>query len=188
VDKNLLAEFSLLWDEADALWESRMDEAAFHAYVSADYSVVYESLAKLKDQVLTVLEWGSGLGVVTIMASRMGFEAFGIEAEIELVDHSRDFAEKYAPNARFAQGSFVPDQFVWNPAAGDESIRTMIDAADAYDELDMELRDFDLVYAYPWPTEHPLYHNIIREFGRTDAMFLSYDAREGIGLVRLNHP
>ncbi len=62
--------------------------------------------------------------------------------------------------------------------------RTIIDAASAYDELDMEIRDFDLIYAYPWPHEHTLYHNIMREFGRTDAMFLSYDAREGTELVR----
>ncbi|NIO39184.1 MAG: hypothetical protein GTO41_02675, partial [Burkholderiales bacterium] len=47
-----------------------------------------------------------------------------------------------------------------------------------------ELRDFDLIYAYPWPDEHPLYHSIIRQFGRSRAMLLTYDAREGMDLVR----
>ena len=61
--------------------------------------------------------------------------------------------------------------------------RTIINAASAYDELEMELRDFDLVYAYPWSDEHTLYRNIMREFGRKDALLLSYDAREGIELV-----
>ena len=51
--------------------------------------------------------------------------------------------------------------------------RTIIDAPSAYDELDMELRDFDLIYAYPWPDERSLYHNIVREFGRGDTLLLS---------------
>lgn len=180
--KTLLAEFGTLWAEADDLWERHQDTPAFHTYVSADYAAVYESLARLRGSVLTVLEWGSGLGIVTIMASRMGFDAYGIEAEPGLVAYSESFAQAYGPNARFAQGSFIPDDFHWNPADGDV-YRTIIDAASAYDQLDMELRDFDLIYAYPWPDEHALYHNIIREFGRTDALLLSYDAREGIELV-----
>ena len=35
------------------------------------------------------------------------------------------------------------------PYNGDDVIRTIFDAASAYDKLKMELRDFDLVYAYP---------------------------------------
>ena len=134
---------------------------------------------------LTVLEWGSGLGIVTIMASRMGFEAYGIEAEMELVEYSEEFARDYGPDATFAQGSFVPDEFQWNPANGDTVFQTIIDSPSAYADLDMELRDFDLIYAYPWPEEITLYHNILRKLGRRDALFLWYDAREGIDMVRV---
>ncbi|MHB8972224.1 MAG: class I SAM-dependent methyltransferase [Pirellulaceae bacterium] len=185
-DRTLLAEFSSLWAEADDLWERHQHTRAFHGYVSADYLTVYESLAQLRGSVLTVLEWGSGLGVVTIMASRMGFEAYGIEVEPGLVTHSESLAQAYGPNARFAQGSFIPDGFEWNPARGDDVYRTIIDAASAYDDLDMRLRDFDLVYAFPWPDEHTLYHNIMREFGRKESLLLTYDAREGMELVRFD--
>ncbi len=185
-DKALLAEFVRLWAEAEDLWDRHQDAPAFHGYVSADYRAVYESLARLQGRVLTVLEWGSGLGIVTIMASRMGFDAYGIEAEASLVAYAEDLAEAYGAQARFAQGSFIPDEFDWNPAEGGTVNRTVIDAPSAYAELDMELRDFDLIYAYPWPDEHALYHNILREFGRRGAMFLSYDACEGIELVRLH--
>jgi hypothetical protein len=185
-DRELLAECRSLWAEADELWDQLRDTPAFHGYVSADYEAVWESLARLRGSVLTFLEWGSGLGVVTIMASRMGFEAYGIEAEPILVEYSEELARTYGPNARFAQGSFIPDGFEWNPADGDNVIRTVIDAASAYDELDMELLDFDLVYAYPWPDELILYHNIMRKFGRRESLFLSYDAREGLELVRVH--
>ena len=182
-DDTLLAEFDGLWAEADEIWLRHQDMPAFHGYVSADYQAVYQSLARLRGRVLTVLEWGSGLGVVTIMASRMGFQAYGIEAEADLIEHSENLAQTYGPQARFAQGSFVPDDFEWNPADGDDVYRTVIDTAAAYDELDMELRDFDLIYAYPWPDERSLYHNILRKYGQPGALLLIYDAREGIELV-----
>jgi len=187
-DEKLLGDFRRLWSDADQLWDQRQNAAAFHGYVSADYMAVYRSLAELRGRVLTFLEWGSGLGIVTIMASQMGFEAYGIEAEPELVDLSNGFAQAHGSDARFAEGSFVPDDFVWDPADGSDVNRTIIDVPAAYDELDMELRDFDLVYAYPWPDEHTLFRNIVRQFGRQDTLFLSYDAREGTELIRFDDP
>ena len=166
--------------DADDLWEKNQAKTEFGSYVSADYDQVFESLSELRSQTTSFLEFGSGLGIVTILASRLGFDAYGIEAEAELVDYSRQYAEDYAPDAIFATGSFIPDDFEWNPGAGDESVRTFIDVADAYSELDMQLQDFDLIYAYPWPTEHELYWNVLRQFARPDALFLTYDAREGI--------
>jgi hypothetical protein len=185
-DKSLLADFGCLWAEADDLWVRHQNSPAFHGYVSADYAMVFESLARLRGSVLTMLEWGSGLGIVTIMASRMGFEAYGIEAEPSLVSYAEGLAKSYDSTAQFAQGSFIPDEFVWNPADGDEVQNTMVDVASAYDELDMELRDFDLVYAYPWPEEHTLFRNIMRGLGRQDAMLLTYDVREGMELTRFH--
>ena len=182
-DQELLADFRRLWADASDLWDQYEQAPAFHGYVSADYLAVFQSLAPLRGRVLTFLEWGSGLGVATIMASRMGFEAYGIEAEAGLVEHAERLALAYGPQAQFAQGSFIPDDFVWNPAEGEEVNKTMIDIPSAYDELSMELRDFDLIYTYPWPDEHTLYHSVIRQFARKDALLLSYDAREGMDLV-----
>lgn len=174
-----------LWKTADDLWEEKQDLHAFCSYASADYVDVFHALVKLQGKAVTFLEFGSGLGIVTIMASRLGFDAYGIEAKEELVDYSRDFAEEFAPEATFGTGSFIPDAFEWNPADGDESVRTFVDVPAAYDEIDMELSDFDLIYAYPWPTEHALYNNVLKQFARPGATFLTYDAREGIGLATI---
>ena len=185
-DEALLDEFRKLWAEAEVLWDQHQEAPAFHGYVSSDFTAVYDQLNQLRGRVCTVLEWGSGLGVVTIMASRMGFEAYGIEAEAGLVQFSERLAEVYAPQARFAQGNFIPNDFQWDPASGDTVFRTMTDDVPAYDELDMELRDFDLIYAYPWPDEHVLFQNIVRECGRKEALLMTYDVREGIELVRFD--
>jgi hypothetical protein len=182
-DGPLLSEFSQLWAEADQLWNLYQDTAPFAEYVSADYLSVYESLARLRGSATSVLEWGSGLGVVTIMASRMGFQAYGIEAEPGLIEHAAQLAASYGATARFARGSFIPDHFVGCRADG-ERYRTVVEVAEGYTELDMDLRDFDLVYAYPWPDEHTFYRNIMRQFARSGAMLLTYDARAGMELVR----
>lgn len=179
----ILEDFGGLWGEAEKIWTARQDDPAFFAYVSADYDAVLYSLLSLRGKVSTFLEWGSGLGVVTIMASRLGFEAYGIESEWELVDFSRSLADVYGPNAQIGHGSFIPDAFRWNPAAGDEVCRTVVDEVAAYEHLDRNLDEFDLVYAYPWPDEHELYRHILREFGQSDVKFLTYDAREGMSIT-----
>lgn len=172
-----------LWAEADAIWEAHLTAPEFRGYVSADYQAVLNAMVQLRTRASTFLECGSGLGVIAIMASLLGFDACGIEAEPLLVDFARDLAEKYGPGAKFAVGSFIPDEFEWDPSKGEEVHITVIDLAAGYDELAMDLDDFDVIYAYPWPTEHQLYHNIMRQFGAKHATLLSYDAHEGILLV-----
>ncbi len=184
-DRRLLIEFESLWAEAADIWTEQSEDASFHAYVSADYRDVFGRLLNLRGTVPNFLEWGSGLGVVTIMASRMGFAAYGIEAEPELVDHAEALSQRFQSNAQFAVGSFIPDEFDWNPAAGDDSLATSIDLADAYGEFDLELRDFGLVYGYPWPTEHGLFQNVMKQFGAPGSLLLTYDAREGSQLARV---
>lgn len=175
-----------LWDEAAALWDAHESDPGWEGYVSADYEAVLEQLIALRGQVSTVLEWGSGLGVVTIMASQLGFDAYGIESESTLVDHSLVLAEKHGPAAKFAEGSFIPDEFEWEIDAGDETFRTDEVAPAAYDQFDMQLRDFDLVYAYPWPQELPLFHSIVRKCGGQNALLLTYNVRDGLELTRFN--
>ena len=114
-DKTLLAELGRLSAEADDLWERHRGTSAFHAYASDDYLAVYNSLVRLWGRVLTFLEWDSGLGIITIMASRMRFEAYGIEAEQVLVVYAETFVQAYGSKTRIVQGCFIPDDFEWNP-------------------------------------------------------------------------
>jgi hypothetical protein len=179
-ERSLLDDLNDLFQVADDIWERKNGEAAFHGYVSADYLSLYETLRQHQGKATTFLEWGSGLGVATIMASRMGFDAYGIEAEEGLVEISHQLAAQYGPDAKFAVGSFIPDEFEWEPSGDEDIDRTEVDAAAAYYLIDMEIRDFDLVYAYPWPDEHGLFKSIFRQFSQPGATFITYDSREGI--------
>ena len=187
-EQALRIELRTLWDEVDDLWEQQQSSDGFHGYVSADYEAVFRSLVHLRGQARTFLEWGSGLGVVTIMASRLGFEAYGIENEPELVDHAHAFGERFAPAARFVRGNFFPSEFTWNPGEGEIEVRTALPGAAAYERMGRKLSDFDLVYAYPWPGEHQLYQKVMRKYGGPNSLFLTYDVRRGMELYRGGRP
>jgi len=180
----LMPMFRALWSDAAAIWETQQNEPAFEGYVSADYEAVYKSLVKYRDRRLMFLEWGAGLGVATIMADKMGFDAFGIEIEQTLVDHACAMAERFESRARFACCSFIPDNYEESARDGEEFQRTVCDAASGYDELGFELQDFNIIYAYPWPEEHLVFRSIVRRCGAPQALLICFDAREGIRTTR----
>ncbi len=169
-----------MWEQAEAIWTERENQPEFGGYVSADYSAVLDALILQQPAADTFLEWGSGLGVVTQMAARLGYRAYGIEAEPLLVELARDLAGRFDNPAEFVAGSFVPDEFEFQPELGQESERTVLNLPDAYADLEQELSDFDLIYGYPWPTEHELLKGIMRSCGGLHSRLLIYDAREGI--------
>lgn len=174
-----------LFDEAKQIWADNENDFHFRDFVAADYERVYRALVLLKEQAETFLEFGSGLGVVTTTASLIGYEAFGIEIDPRLVRKAQELCEKYDADAEFSFGSFIPDDYRWSAEFEDEFFKTILDDRDAYGDLDMELRDFDLVYGYPWPGERLFFLDIMNRFGRPGALFMTYDVREGIIVERI---
>lgn len=181
----LLPGMADLFQESGRIWDENENDFHFRDFIAADYERVYQALAVLKDQAETFLEWGSGLGVIASTAGLLGYEAYGIEIDPKLVRRSQELAEKYDTQAEFSFGSFVPDGYSWTGEFEDEFFRTILDDNDGYGDLDMELRDFDLVYGFPWPGERLFFLDIMKKFGRIGAMFMTYDVREGIIVERI---
>src|SRR5262249_58251696 len=77
-------------------------------YAAADGRVVFDELAKHAAPGRTFLDWGSGIGTITIMAERLGFEAVGIEIDARLVAAARELAGRVGSRASFIEGNFVP--------------------------------------------------------------------------------
>ena len=59
---------------------------------------------------------------------------------------------------------------------------TPTDGADAFGELGLELSDFDLVFAYPWPDDEAWLDELMRRYARADAILLTYDVTDGFRL------
>ena len=171
-------------------------DAPLPGFVPSDFVAVYQALNFVNESGLTTggrfIEWGSGIGVVTCLASHFGFDAVGIEIEEDLVQQAEVLAEDHAFDVEYARGSFVPDggDDVLDSHAGEldrEVTWLRLDGRDAYELLGLDPDDFDLVFAYPWPGEEQVVFDLFAEFAATGALLMTHHGEEGMRLQRKVH-
>lgn len=182
-DVALRARLAALFDEGWELCDRfarGADQRPFHPFVAADYDVVCAALWPRRRRGLRFLEWGSANGVLTVMADMLGFEAYGIELDEELVDTAHGLARQFGSGARFVAGSFLPTGYRWRPRDGDGRTGTLGVGRSGYLELGLALDYFDVVLGYPWDGEAPMMHDVMRCHGREDAVLLLQSASDGI--------
>ncbi|HVG45918.1 MAG TPA: hypothetical protein VM890_14350 [Longimicrobium sp.] len=187
VDPALLDRLAALEAEGGEIWrrfDREVRRKEFHPFVPADYARMLQLLLALRAPGLRFLEWGSATGVITIMADLLGFEAYGIELDPELVEIARGLAERFGSGARFAAGSFIPAGYQWKPRTGDARTGTIGQGVSGYAQLGLALHDFDLVYAYPWDGEDPMMHDLLRARGRPGARLVLAGGAEGVRVYR----
>lgn len=165
----------------DDAWQElrRRTGPRHHLFVPCDQRDAYEVLRRLRPRAATFLELGSAAGVVTILADLLGYEACGIEIDPWLVQRSIALAEQFGSRATFAEGSFVPEAYRDAVEDLDSDRITITDGQSAFAELGLEMTDFDLVFAYPWPGEEDWLHGLVRRHARPGAILLTYDSRDG---------
>ncbi|WP_278470695.1 hypothetical protein [Gimesia maris] len=162
-------------------------------FVPSDFKTVFHALQTITDTNLasgtSFCEWGSGFGIVTLLASMLEFAACGIEIEQELVDESRRMADDFGLPGEFVQGSFIPpgaescvdEAYAENNA---EYSWLITDADDGYDELQLGPEDFDIVFSYPWPGEEYLITSLFEKYAAEGALLLTYNSLESVRLRR----
>lgn len=163
------------------------------AFVPCDFVEAHHALSQVLALNLApggrFAEWGSGVGVVTCLASLLGMDAIGIEIERDLVDIAEALAEDHSIEAEFVSGSFVPEggEFVlednaynlardvtWLQPGGD----------DAYEHLGLDPDDFDFVFAYPWPGEEQTIFDLFAEYAAVGALLMTHHGENGMRLQR----
>lgn len=147
----------------------RANEIAQHDHtlpglLSSDPTQCSRVLKRLKDGAKLnghhFCEWGSGIGMIAGLAALNGFDAYGIEADPVLYWEARKLVKEFALDVVFAQGSFVPAETTEGFSVSGTFGATdwaPTDDRDVYRELGRPLSDMNVVYAYPWPREVPLY-------------------------------
>jgi hypothetical protein len=156
------------------------------------FETVYRALREISNRRLTAgnsfCEWGSGFGVTASMASMLGFDSYGIEIDPELCEVSRELALQFSLSVTFTTGSFIPkgsDKLIDRAYANCEGDMMLIPHTDSsYDEIGMDVRDFDLVFAYPWPKDTKLTNALFDKFASSDALLLTYNGLESVRLQR----
>jgi hypothetical protein len=177
LDPELRRKISDLQDEGFEIWrrfDIEVRQQSWHPFVPVEYEDVLQMLMKLRGPDLKFLEWGSATGVITIMADFLGFDAYGIELDPNLVAIARELAEKYESKAKFAEGSFLPEGYVWQARDGDKRLGTIGQGRSGYLALQMPLDEFDIVYGYPWDGEADIMRDVMRRYGRPDARLIVY--------------
>lgn len=158
------------------------------AFVPCNFEMVYLALAQIAAQQMVpghrFIEWGSGMGVVTCLASLLGFDAVGIEIEPRLVGIANELAREHHIDVEFSCGSFLPEGVVPRVDWADGVAWLSTDGVSGYDELGLDPDDFDLVFAYPWPGEEQVLFDVFKEVAATGALLLTYHGLEGVKLHR----
>ncbi|MFV1957813.1 MAG: hypothetical protein ACC662_00225 [Planctomycetota bacterium] len=171
----------------EAFIESRLDDPII-GFVPADFRAVYPVLRMLAQAHLApgnaFCEWGSGFGVVALLASTLGFDACGIEIEPDLVEASRDLAARLGLETEFFEGSFIPEggavladtlnEFAWLDVTGPS----------AYEEMELDPDDFDVIFAYPWPGEEGVVVDLFEHYVAPGALLVTYQGVEDVHVRR----
>lgn len=160
----------LLHETSDAMenWEGNRE---LHSFVPADYVLVYDALCGLRPRMPRqprFMEWGSGLGIVTMLAAALGWQAEGIEIQPGLVSESRYFSKRYDLPVRIHPGSFFP---------------TDDNAVEFIEEI---CGKADLIYVYPWPDQEIEIFDLFDRMAKPGAMLLAYYGVEDIRVFQKN--
>lgn len=174
--------------EAERRIDRFQSECRVPAFVPCDYAAAFQVLQALSDGVLIrgrrFCEWGSGFGVVVGLAALLEFDACGIEIEEALVTEARQLVDDFELSAEFVHGSFVPrgaedrvhfsGTYSWLTTEGDH----------AYDDLDLEVSDLDVVFAYPWPDEEGVVCDLFDRYAGAGAILATYHSSGEFRLKR----
>jgi hypothetical protein len=187
VDSHLRARIDELCTEGWALWEqfdTTVRRKEFHPFVAANYESVVNALIAHRGSNRRFLEWGSAMGVITIVADLLGYDAYGIELDGALVDTARKFAARYESRATFVHGSFIPTGYQWEALDGDQRTGTLGAGLSGYIQLGRALEDFDVIFGYPWDGEAPMMLDLMRRWGSPDAILLIHGIDETVNAYR----
>jgi hypothetical protein len=174
--------------EADRRIDRFQHDCRVPGFVAGDYLGAYRVLRAVGDSVLArgrrFCEWGSGFGVTTCLAALLDFDACGIEVEGALVEEARRLAGDYEIPVEFAHGSFVPRGGEDRVNASGSYSWLTTEADDAYDDLDLEVADLDIVFAYPWPDEEAVTGELFERYAGVGALLVSYHGGDDFRLRR----
>ncbi len=154
--------------DAEDRAEELGDRAGRGLFVPGDYRYAFQVLQWLVDtrrvsRGASFLEWGSGLGMVAILAALLGYEAGGVEIDEGLVKESRALAARYGARARFEHGSYEP---------GKAGLKVITAARRA------------VVYGYPWPGEEMRFLQLFADTAAAGAYLLLCLGPEDIRVYR----
>jgi hypothetical protein len=168
-------------------FQDRWDRPQMEQFVAADYLHVYQALDwVLGSQLLTgrrFLEWGCGFAVVSAIASLFNLDVIGIEAEADLLREGHQTIASWSAPVELIHGNFLPPGS--ESLADDPTLPSLGHQVPcAYEQLGLDLDDFAIVYAYPWPGEDDFHEAVFNHFGGVGSLLMLFCGPNDIRLWR----
>ena len=171
--------------EFDAFYAQQLNKR-YPRYIASEPAQVYDALKWVTERGLVpgqrFIEWGSGFGVATGMATLLGYEATGIELREGLVDIARKLMASQSIDATFLCTSYIPEGYHEYETAGgsdlvmDDSFGYQLEGSPLYqdEEQEVNISEVDLFYGYPWPGEQEMMLKLFDAVADLDAIFIAY--------------
>ena len=186
----LSPEVSRFIEAADRMMDDYDDANEYRKkpnFVHCDPHLVYAAIACVTKLDLPLgrvfCEWGSGFGMGTCIAALLGYEAYGIELDAEVVKLSRKLAQNQNVNATILETSYFPEGFSSYTGSGDDELivppeyslaRGEIRHRPRYDGMDRDTDEIDLFFVYPWPKEHEMFQDLFNAIAGDGAVLIAY--------------
>jgi hypothetical protein len=140
-------------------------------------------------------EWGSGFGTATCLAALLGYEAYGLEVDAELVRLSRAMARRLGIPVTMLCTNFLPAGYaayagmdgaalVTPASVGDHHETAETQGPLHYDGMEIAIADIGVFFAYPWPEERALMRQLFEAVARAGALLVVYHTDTDIRVWR----
>ena len=140
-------------------------------------------------------EWGSGFGTATCLAALLGYEAYGLEIDEELVRRSRAIARRLRIPVTMLCTSLFPEGYGAYAGVDGAALVAPESLSDHNDEdrgplrydgmdIKIDIADIGVFFAYPWPEEQELMQQLFDAVAREGAILVVYHTDKDIRVVR----
>jgi hypothetical protein len=138
-------------------------------------------------------EWGSGFGTATCLASLLGYEAYGLEIDAELVRLSRAMARRLGIPVTILCTSLLPAGYAVDADVAGAALVTPEAVSDhtdtargplRYAGMKIAIADIGVFFVYPWPEERALMQALFEAVAREGAILVVYHTDTDIRVFR----
>ncbi|MED5586933.1 MAG: hypothetical protein VYB61_11290 [Verrucomicrobiota bacterium] len=156
-------------------------------FIPSDAVAIYNALDYITRQDMPLgriyCEWGSGYGIGTCFAALLGYDAYGIEIEEELVSSSEKLAGEFGIDIRIINTDYMPEGFECGNGSGGAELVTpeqqafglsSFDEVPRYEGMEHGLDEVDLFFIYPWPGEQEFVQEFFHAVAADGAILLAY--------------
>ncbi len=159
------------------------------------WAVLEEVIRRKLPPTRVFCEWGSGFGTATCLAALLGYEAYGLEIDEELVQLSRAMARRLGIPVQMLCTSLFPAGYAASVGVDGAALVTPASVGDHhdtaepreplhYDGMEVAITDIGLFFAYPWPEERALMRQLFEAVARAGALLVMYHTDTDIRVWR----